>query len=358
MSRKEIAENLLTWYQEHARILPWRIPEKNRENPNPYHVWISEIMLQQTRVEAVKGYYQRFLERLPDVAALAKVPEDELMKLWQGLGYYNRARNLQKAAIIIMKEHHGKFPDKYEEILELPGIGEYTAGAIASIAFGERVPAVDGNVYRIYTRLFADSSDITKAGIKRKVREEILSMVPEENPGAFNQAWMDLGATICLPNGEPSCQECPIGEFCKARLQENPLDYPVKPAKKQRVQQEKTIIILECQGKYLLQKRPSKGLLAGLWEFPSQEGKLTLRELQSYLSEWKIKEEDIQLLGKGKHIFSHVEWHMLGYLVHLKQIPELLQESQGFWVSVDDMEENYSIPSAYAEYYKKIVNED
>lgn len=365
MNQKEITEPLLKWYHKNARTLPWRMADDDTGFPNPYHVWISEIMLQQTRVEAVKGYYHRFLEKLPDIAALARVPEDKLMKLWQGLGYYNRARNLQKAAAIIMEDYSGRFPSGYEKIITLPGIGEYTAGAIASIAFGEKVPAVDGNVYRIYTRVMADSSDITKTAAKKKIRETVQSLIPESNPGAFNQAWMDLGATVCLPNGEPLCHKCPLQSVCRSFAQGNPLDYPVKPAKKQRKSEKKTIIVFEYQGRYLIQKRPPKGLLAGLWEFPSQEGNLSVAQLLQQLRQWGISMvressegeiiDEIELLGKAKHIFSHIEWHMLGYYVRLQQMPELLEEGEGIWVKKEEMKEKYSIPSAFRAYYEAIL---
>lgn len=353
---KDIAGLLLDWYALHARKLPWRQKNGSEERPDPYHVWISEIMLQQTRVEAVKGYYQRFLEYLPEVADLAQIPEDELMKLWQGLGYYNRARNLQKAAAVIMEEYHGVFPDEYDQLLKLPGIGEYTAGAIASIAFGKRVPAVDGNVYRIYTRLMGDDSDITKTGVKRRIREDVMEIMPEKETGSFNQAWMDLGATVCLPNGEPLCDCCPLSGICLAKEQGNMKDYPVKPVKKPRKQQERTVLLLEYQGKYLIQKRPPKGLLAGLWEFPAQEGKLSLEQLKVLLEQWSVKGDQIELLGKGEHIFSHVEWHMLGYLVHLDQLPELEMSEEAVWADVAEIEKNYSIPSAYQCYYQKIID--
>ncbi len=367
MKQIKITEELIEWYQRSARALPWRRGVGDANRPDPYHVWISEIMLQQTRVEAVKGYYQRFLQRLPGIAELAAIPEDELMKLWQGLGYYNRARNLQKAAQTIREEYNGKFPSEYEQIVKLPGIGEYTAGAIASIAFEKKVPAVDGNVYRIYTRLTGDSSDITKASVKRKIREAVWLMMPEKNPGDFNQAWMDLGAGICLPNGEPLCMQCPLQSVCRAYQQGNPLAYPVKPAKKQRKQEKRTIIVLEYQGKYLLQKRPPKGLLAGLWEFPSQEGNLSLEQLYQYLLQWGLSAENqtsesyiqkVELLGKAKHIFSHIEWHMLGYCVCLQHMPQVLKEIDGVWVSKEEMKENYSIPSAFSVYYEAIIRKE
>lgn len=344
---QKIVEPLLSWYEQNKRELPWR------QDKNPYHIWISEIMLQQTRVEAVKGYYARFLERLPEVRALAEVSEDELMKLWQGLGYYNRARNLKRAALVIEQEYGGNFPTEYEALLQLPGIGEYTAGAIASIAFQRRVPAVDGNVYRIYTRYFADDSDITASKVRKRIRKEVAAVVPEQ-AGEFNQALMDLGAMVCLPNGSPVCGECPLAAWCEARKKGNMLAYPVKPVKRPRKIEERTILVMEYQGKYLLGQRPEKGLLAGLWEFPSQEGRLTLEQLQRYLQEWGALAAEIELMGKGKHIFSHVEWHMLGYLVHLKKLPK---ELSGFVLStVQDIQEKYSIPSAFSYYLEEIRN--
>lgn len=346
---EELTKPLLYWYAQNKRVLPWR------EDKNPYHIWISEIMLQQTRVEAVKGYYARFLERLPQVEDLAGVAEDELMKLWQGLGYYNRARNLKKAAEMIVREYHGRFPEEYEEILNLPGIGEYTAGAIASIAFGKAVPAADGNVYRIYTRLFADDSDITQDKVRKKIRREMENAVPKKCPGEFNQAWMDLGAVICLPNGAPLCAECPVANWCLARERGDMTVFPVKSPKKKRKIQDRTVFLLEYQGKYLIQQRPEKGLLAGLWEFPAQEGRLSPEQLKPLLQKWNIDAGEVELLGSGKHIFSHVEWHMLGYMVHLKQIPQELQEGMVL-SSVEQIQDKYSIPSAFSVYLKEIYS--
>ena len=360
--RREIGNRLAEWYAVHARRLPWREAEPGRDRPDPYRVWISEIMLQQTRVEAVRDYYRRFLGRLPDVGSLAAVPEDELMKLWQGLGYYNRARNLQKAACVIRDEHNGRFPDQYEVLLTLPGIGEYTAGAIASIAFGQEVPAVDGNVYRIYSRLMEDDSDITRTATRRRVWQEVQSIIPPGQAGQVNQAWMDLGATICLPNGQPHCEQCPLRQDCLAGQHGSWMDYPVKPQKKQRQIQDRTVFLLECEGQYLLQKRPPRGLLAGLWEFPSQEGRLEPEQVGRYLAQWNLADTQIELLGAARHIFSHVEWHMTGYRIHLPQIPPALREgngdgTSGRWVTPEEMEEQYSIPTAFRAYYEKIGGE-
>ena len=343
-----IVEPLCGWYQDNKRELPWR------KDKNPYHIWISEIMLQQTRVEAVKGYYARFLERLPQIQDLAEVPEDELMKLWQGLGYYNRARNLQKAARVIMEEYQGRFPEEYEQLLELPGIGEYTAGAIASIAFGKQVPAVDGNVYRIYARLLADDSDITAGKTKKRIHDEIAGIVPKDCAGEFNQALMDLGATVCIPNGQPVCEKCPIAEFCMARRQGDMQSYPYKPVKKPRKIEDWTIFVIEYEGRYLIQQRPKKGLLAGVWEFPAQEGRLLAEEIPALFEDFGDIVEEIELLGAGKHVFSHIEWHMLGYWVHMRENPKILGEE--FVLStIDELKNVYSIPSAFQIYLEAIM---
>lgn len=345
---QEITTLLLKWYQENKRDLPWR---KDKE---PYHVWISEIMLQQTRVEAVKGYYERFLEVLPDIRALSQVEDDVLMKLWQGLGYYNRARNLKKAAQTIEEEYQGKFPESYEEIKKLSGIGEYTAGAIASIAYGIRVPAVDGNVYRIYTRLMEIGDDISKPKVQKEIREKVAELVPEEAAGDFNQALMDLGAEICLPNGEPLCEICPVRKFCQAREHDSIFQYPYKAPKKERRMEEKTVFIFQYDGKYLLQKRAEKGLLAGLWEFPTEEGNLTVEEVLKKLEPDFGKVEEVELLGKAKHIFSHIEWRMIGYMVHLKELDLKMQENF-ILATKKELREKYSIPNAYAAYLKQVI---
>lgn len=344
---KEIVAPLMSWYQANKRDLPWR-----REH-SAYHVWLSEIMLQQTRVEAVKGYYARFLAAIPDIEALAQISEDELMKLWQGLGYYNRARNLKKAAQIIVEQYPDMLPQTFEQWLSLPGIGEYTAGAIVSISFGQSRPAVDGNVFRIYTRLHGDDSDITKASFRRKVTQQIQEILPEE-AGDFNQALMDLGAMVCIPNGKPLCEVCPINGFCTAHRENKETEYPRKKVKKARRVEKRTIFIVEYQGKYMLQKRPDKGLLAGLWEFPSQEGHISPKELTQYLGGDQVNTTDhVELLGKAKHIFSHVEWHMIGYAISLSEIPDQWRDS-GVFVTKREMEEQYGIPSAFSYYYKKL----
>lgn len=344
-----LVEPLLSWYDASHRILPWR------ENPLPYRVWISEIMLQQTRVEAVKPYYERFLKALPDIHALAQVPEEELLKLWEGLGYYNRARNLQKAAVQIEENYGGQMPKQYEELLKLPGIGSYTAGAIASIAFGQLVPAVDGNVLRILARALADDGDIMDQKVRKKTEKNLSAIMPKDRPGDFNQALMELGAMVCVPNGAPKCETCPWNKLCLAKEYGEIDKYPKKTPKKSRTIEEKTILILQDEEKTALVKRPDKGLLAGMYEFPSISGHRSEKEVLSYLEELGYKAIHIQKLEKAKHIFSHREWHMIGYAIRVDEL-ERPDDNRGFiFAEKGETEEKYPIPaafSAYAEYAK------
>lgn len=357
---KEIVPYLLHWYEYNARVLPWR------NNPKPYYVWVSEIMLQQTRVEAVKGYFDRFITNLPNICSLAECPEEKLMKLWEGLGYYSRVRNMQKAARIIQEEYGGELPRDYEKLLKLPGIGAYTAGAIASIAFGIPVPAVDGNVLRVTKRIACSYDDITKESVKKELWLNLKEVMPQNQPGEFNQALMELGAMICIPNGKPHCDECPIMHLCKAYHQDKVMELPVKPAKKARKIQKKTILLMECQGRYALNKRDAKGLLAGMWELPAMEGHLKSKELGSKLKAHGFEYEILTSLGHAKHIFSHIEWHMIGYYIRLKNIPgdNLIDNQKGqvdilseiddnpalVWVTPSELQDEYAVPNAFQSY--------
>lgn len=336
-----IVEALLEWYDANARVLPWR------SEPKPYYVWVSEIMLQQTRVEAVKGYFARFIKELPDVAALAKVKEDELLKLWEGLGYYNRARNLQAAAKTIMEEYNGRLPEEYKELQKLKGIGSYTAGAIASIAYGKPVPAVDGNVLRVMKRLAGSYDDILKASVKTDLEKALTKIMPKR-AGAFNQAIMDLGAMVCLPNGKPLCEECPLQKYCVAYKKNIVMELPIKTPKKKRKIEEKTILVLEYEGKFALHKRADSGLLVGLWEFPNISGKIKKESLMEIVEEenFIVKE-----LGESRHIFSHIEWHMVGYLIHLDK----KTDKDYIWVTREELVKQYAIPSAFSAYVQEIM---
>lgn len=350
-SLDRIAKPLLAWYDAGRRILPWR------EEPTPYHVWLSEIMLQQTRVEAVKPYYDRFLQALPDIGSLAAVEEEKLLKLWEGLGYYNRARNLKKAAEILVSEYGGEMPDDYEKIQSLPGIGSYTAGAISSIAFGRAYPAVDGNVLRILSRLRADGRDILQAKVKKSVEEELIDVMPPDRPGDFNQALMELGAMVCIPNGAPRCEECPWKEFCLARVGECAAEFPKKAKKKPRSIEDKTILVIQDAERVALRKRPERGLLAGMYEFPSLEGHCEEAEVSAYLKEIGLLPIRIRKLPPAKHVFTHKEWHMTGFLIRVDELAVKGpgQELEGFvFVEPEQTRTNYPIPSAFAAYAERV----
>lgn len=341
---KEIVPYLLQWFDYNARILPWR------ENPKPYYVWVSEIMLQQTRVEAVKGYYDRFLSALPDIKALAEAPEEKLLKLWEGLGYYSRVRNLKKAAQVVMEEYGGELPADYKELCKLPGIGAYTAGAIASIAFQLPVPAVDGNVLRVTKRLAASYEDISKESVKKELAEELKAVMPKDKPGDFNQALMELGATVCLPNGKPLCEKCPVMHLCRAYRQGIMMELPVKPVKKARRVEDRTILLYEYQERFALRKRSDKGLLAGLWELPNLDGQLSIQKVKEELVKWDSYILNVEPLGKAKHIFTHVEWHMIGYHIRLRELPDIFP-GEYQWVDRKELRETYALPNAFSAYH-------
>lgn len=344
-----IVKPLLTWYGENKRVLPWR------EKKDPYEIWVSEIMLQQTRVEAVKPFYERFMRELPDVAALAACPEEKLLKLWEGLGYYNRVRNMQKAAQKIVEQYGGKFPADYEALKGLPGIGNYTAGAVASIAFGIPVPAVDGNVLRVMARIREDGEDILKQSVKTRVEKELTEIMPQEDPGAFNQAVMDLGAMVCLPNGAPKCEICPLKEQCLAGMHETWTEYPFKKSAKPRRIENRTVLLLLDGAHTAVRKRPKKGLLAGLYEFPNLPGVLSEKEALLEAEKLGVTPLHIQALPPYKHIFSHVEWHMTGYAIRIagNDVENPKEKDAGLiFADAESAAEKYAIPSAFAAYAK------
>lgn len=336
----EIVEPLLVWYHKNARVLPWR------EQPLPYYVWISEIMLQQTRVEAVKPYFDRFITALPTVRALALAEEAVLLKLWEGLGYYNRVRNLQKAAKVILEQYGGELPGDYEQLLALPGIGPYTAGAISSIAFGIPMPAVDGNVLRVISRVLASREDIGKEAVKKEIAGRLSTVLPHGRVGAFNQALMELGATVCLPNGTPQCLVCPLRETCLARREGIETELPVKQKKKPRKIEARTVFLLISDGRAALRRRGDAGLLAGLWELPNLLGDLSEAEAKRAVREWDLSPVKIEKLPAAKHIFSHVEWHMTGYQITVKNS----ENTELCWANPKELERDYALPSAFSAY--------
>ena len=302
---------LLDWYYAERRILPWR------EDPTPYHVWISEIMLQQTRVEAVKEYYRRFLEALPDVRALAEAEESEYMKLWEGLGYYSRVRNMHKAAVVIMEEHGGQIPGTSQELEKLPGIGSYTAAAIASIAFGEPVPSVDGNLLRVFARMTCSGQNILDGSTKKLAEAWYQERISREAPGDFNQAVMDLGATVCLPNTAPLCLLCPWAELCESHAAGRELEFPVRIKKTKKKVEKMTVFLIGDGQRIVLHRRPETGLLAGLYEFPNAPGHLAEQEARERLMAYGLRIAGMKKLPAAKHLFSHVTWQMEGYQVEV-----------------------------------------
>lgn len=332
-SNPDFTLDILKWFQENARNLPWR------NNPTVYNVWLSEIMLQQTRVVAVLDYHKRFLEALPTIADLAACPEEKLMKLWEGLGYYNRARNLQKAAIQVVENHNGIFPQTYEDIRALSGIGDYTAGAIASTVFGLPHPAVDGNVLRVVARITGNTGDITTPTMKKEVTQWVTERMPTGHVGAYNQALMELGALICLPNGPPLCNSCPVQNHCHCGNNNNWQTLPVKKAKKPRKLEHRQVYLIYQKGKLALRKRPSKGLLANLWEFPH-----ALTEENPW-QQWNLKGNP-QKITTGKHIFTHIEWRMEGFSVTLEETTPTPEH----WIfaTPQELKDTYAIPSAFS----------
>ncbi len=341
------------WYRDNRRNLPWR------QDKDPYHVWVSEIMLQQTRVEAVRDYYQRFMQALPTIEALAEAEEEQLLKLWQGLGYYNRVRNLQKAARQILQNPSAEevsvdpsvtgfasagFPRTMPEILALPGIGEYTAGAIASICFDQRTPAVDGNVLRVMARLTEEEGDVKSTPVKRSFTELLADLYPDTDCGDFTQGLIELGALVCLPNGQPRCEMCPVSGFCRARAAGRVMELPVKAEKKTRRQEQRTVFILSCGGRLAVRRRPKGSLLGNLYEFPQVSRHLTAGAAVSQAEAWGCHPLDVTRSKQYKHIFSHVEWDMIGYYINCGS------EGPGEtfrWVSREQLEEEIPLPSAF-----------
>ena len=348
-----LCATLLAWRKSapDTRDLPWR------DEPTPYHVWISEIMLQQTRAAVVRSYYLRFLDALPSVCDLADVDDDALMKLWQGLGYYSRARNLKRAAEVIVEKHEGQLPKDFDALLALPGIGRYTASAIASFAYGQPRPAVDGNFLRVAARVTANPIDIAKDTSKRALETALAPSYPSgRDAGLLNEAFMDLGATVCLPNGAPLCHVCPAAQLCLAHDRGTEQDYPVKTALKARRKEQRTVLLLSCGGQIAIRKRPARGLLAGLWEYPNLEGKLSKHAVRVLLESEGFDVRDIAQLPPARHIFSHIEWELTGWAVTVaatNEPPPMAAEdrtdapSSLLWVHREELANTYSIPAAF-----------
>ncbi len=335
---KDYTDIIVTWYQENKRNLPWR------QDQNPYHVWISEIMLQQTRIEAVIDYYNRFLQEVPTIKDLANVSDEKLLKLWEGLGYYNRARNLKKAAIIITKL--GYFPYTYEELIKLPGIGEYTASAISSICYNEREVTIDGNVLRVYARFYNDKRNILEEKVKKDIHNNLLKIIPKSS-GDFNQGLMEIGETICLPNGTPKCESCPLYKDCKARLNNTYQSIPVREKNTTKKNEYYTVLLLKYKDKVVIKKREQETLLNNLYTFPDLEGTLSENDLIVYLQNMSIPYQSIKQGPDNIHIFTHKKWNMISYIITLNK-----RISDYNFVSLNEIISNYAIPTAH----KKFLN--
>ena len=337
----ELPGLLLPWYRENRRDLPWR------SDRQPYHIWLSEIMLQQTRVEAVKGYYTRFLDALPDIPSLSQCDDELLYKLWEGLGYYSRVRNLKKAANVVMEQYHGVFPETYAQVLALPGIGEYTAGAVCSIAFNQPTPAVDGNVLRLVSRLTDDPSPIDLPETKRRVSQLLAGIYPEE-AGEFTQALMELGATICGPNWAPDCERCPCQRICLGFQMGTADTLPVKSPKKPRKQEDRTVFILSCDGRFALEKRPNKGLLAGLWQFPNVPGKLGTQDALDTVTSMGLRPREILREVEKTHIFTHIQWNMKGIYLEVSETSSNFQ-----WFTEEEINTQAALPTAFRQFWER-----
>lgn len=339
---KKLPETLLPWYKENARDLPWR---KDRM---PYHVWVSEIMLQQTRVEAVIGYYARFLNALPDIRALADAPEAQLLKLWEGLGYYNRVRNLQKAAKVVCERYGGEFPQTYAEILALPGIGNYTAGAICSICYELPHAAVDGNVLRILSRMTASEAPIDLEETKKDFADKLAAVYPAGQCGDFTQALMELGACVCTPKS-PSCEVCPASGFCRARRQNKMTAYPVRLPKREKRLQRLSVFMLECDGKFALTQRDRAGLLSGLWQLPNTQSVFENADAAlAFVQESGAEPQRLVRTMDRQHIFTHIKWEMTCYHVLCRK-----QSADYTWACLEEIKKTYALPTAFRMYFEE-----
>ena len=333
---QKIVEPLLAWFAQNKRSFPWR------EDRQPYHVWISEIMLQQTRIEVVKKRYVDFIRELPDLERLSLVDDDRLLKLWEGLGYYSRAKNLKKAAQLMMQMYGGDFPRTYAQLIKLPGIGEYTAGAIASICFNERVPAVDGNVLRVITRVTGDRRDVLLPATKKDIAGRIRAIMPAQ-AGDFNEALMELGETVCLPNGAPDCERCPLRRDCAAYRDGLTDEIPLRVKKQTRRKENKTVLVMAApSGSIAIEKRPDKGLLSGLYQLPNLDGFYTEEALRQTLMQNGIQPVEITFLKQAKHVFTHIDWIMRGYRVLVACESDRYQ-----WASARELDEQYALPTAF-----------
>jgi len=338
---KKTIQPLSEWFKQNKRQLPWR------QDKDPYHVWVSEIMLQQTRIEAVMGYYARFIGELPDVQALSEVEDDRLLKLWEGLGYYSRARNLKKSAQVIQSEYGGRFPQTYAALRKLPGIGDYTAGAIASICFNERVPAVDGNVLRVHARITGSRDNVLLPAVKKSVTAALSAIMPEE-AGSFNEALMELGETVCLP-AAPRCGDCPLNAVCFAYQNGMTAELPVRVKQQKRRSEKLTVLVLTApNGSIAIEKRGG-GLLSGMYQLPNAAGYYSDEEIKQLVTAWRLEPLSVTFLKSAKHAFTHIDWLMEGWQVAVRE-----PNDRFLWVSRQELQSTYPLPTAFRKIWKSL----
>ncbi|MDP5275035.1 A/G-specific adenine glycosylase [Chengkuizengella axinellae] len=361
-------KELLSWFRENKRDLPWR------KNKNPYHIWISEIMLQQTRVDTVIPYFENFIDKFPTIEALANAPEEDVLKAWEGLGYYSRARNLHSAVKEVKASYGSVVPDNPKDISSLKGVGPYTAGAVLSIAYDKPEPAVDGNVMRVLSRYFLIEEDITKVSTRTAMEKIIREIIPSDAASDFNQGLMELGALVCTPKS-PKCTTCPVMEHCDARLQGKEEALPIKKKAKPPKLEQRLVAFIEGtgtnEGKILIRQRPGKGLLAGMWELPHY---LTENPLKDWMGSEELNEDFVidqyaletgTELGSGQwmldinHVFSHILWDMKVYqfteshsLIE-KEAIQLSSEYRYAWISLDEVDE-YVFPNVFLRIFKEV----
>nr|WP_148335176.1 MULTISPECIES: A/G-specific adenine glycosylase [Bacillus] len=348
----DFQEDLITWFRNEQRSLPWRVDQ------DPYKIWVSEIMLQQTRVDTVIPYFNRFIDWFPTLYDFAEADEEKILKAWEGLGYYSRVRNLHTAVKEVTEKYGGTVPDNVKDIMGLKGVGPYTAGAILSIAYGKPEPAVDGNVMRVLSRILLIKEDIAKPKTRKIFEDAVRALISHENPSFFNQALMELGALICTP-GTPHCLLCPVNTHCVAFSKGEQTELPIKTkAKKSKQVHLISAILKNKENKILVQKRPSSGLLANLWEFPSISLEKKVLNRNVYEDEFALKYQSRIRLSSDKfvqiqHVFSHLKWNIDAYIgIVDEEIPfELMEDHRLKWVSQDEMKE-LAFPVPFQKMYK------
>lgn len=341
--KREFQEEILSWYHEHRRTMPWR------EKPLPYYIWISEIMLQQTRVDTVIPYFHRFIEKYPDIRSLAESDMDELLKYWEGLGYYQRVRNLRFTAIDLMENHGGRLPGTYDELVKLKGIGAYTAGAIASEAFGEKVSAVDGNVYRVMARLTGERGDIRDRIVMTRLKETAENLLPDKDTGDFNQGLIELGALICIPKGSPKCGLCPVRSHCRAYEENLQDEIPLRRRNKERKIEERTVLLMDADGRYAIRKREEGKLLAGLYEIPHEEGFYSKEEVEALIEDMGMEVISIEGLEDRKFLFTHIEWRLKGYHIRIRR-----EQGDFIFETLENISNNYTLATAFRDYFTEL----